>query len=57
MRKTGKRPTLSEKKIIEAAHLRLDDWLVQKKDNENIYVVNRYTASVRKLPKSLTNRR
>ena len=57
MRKNGKRPTLSEKKIIEAAHLRLDDWLVQKKDNENIYVVNRYTGSVRKLPKSLTNRR
>lgn len=57
MRKNGKRPTLAEKKIIEAAHLNLDNWLVQKKDLDNIYVVNRYTGNVRKLPKTLLNRR
>ncbi len=57
MRKTGKKPTLAEKKIIIAAHLNLDNWLVQRKDNNNIYVVNRFTGNVRKLPKSLLDRR
>lgn len=57
MRKTGKKPTLAEKKIIIAAHLNLDNWLVQRKDNNNIYVVNQFTGNVRKLPKSLLDRR
>lgn len=53
MHKNGKKPTLFEKKIINAAHLKVENWLVQRKDNEYIYVINKYTKSVRKLSKEL----
>ena len=50
MRKSGKRPTLKEKKLIKNARLRVDNWLVQKKDSEFLYLVNRATSKVRKIP-------
>lgn len=57
MRKTGKKPTLREKKLINAAGLNLENWLVQKKDSEYLYVVHRHSSNVRKLPYSLLDRR
>ncbi len=57
MRKTGKRPTLNEKKLIKAAHLNLENWLVQKKDSEYLYVVHRVSGNVRKIPYTLAGRR
>ena len=57
MRKTGKKPTLREKKLIEAADLEVEDWLVQKKDSENLYVIHRHSSNTRKLPYSLLERR
>lgn len=57
MRKTGKKPTLKEKKLIEAANLKLENWLVQKKDSEYLYIIHRHSSNVRKLPYSLLERR
>lgn len=57
MRKTGKKPTLREKKLIEKAGFKVENWLVQKKDNEYLYVIHRHSSNVRKLPYSLLERR
>ncbi len=57
MRKTGKKPTLKEKQLISSVGLRVENWLVQKKDNEYLYVVHRHSGNVRKLPFSLSVRR
>lgn len=51
MRKSGKNPSLEEKKIITSAGLNYKNWLVQKKDNENIYIIHRESRNVRKIPK------
>lgn len=57
MRKTGKKPTLREKKLIEKADFKVENWLVQKKDNKYLYVIHRHSGNVRKLPYSLLERR
>lgn len=57
VRKTGKKPTLREKKLIEAVGLKVENWLVQKKDNEYLYIIHRHSSNVRKLPYSLLERR
>lgn len=57
MRKKGKNPTLNEKKLMAAAGLNCNNWLVQKKDNESLYVIHRTSGNVRKLPYALTGRR
>ena len=57
MRKTGKKPTLREKKLIEAAGLKTENWLVQKKDSEYLYIIHRHSSNVRKLPYLLSDRR
>ena len=57
MRKKGKNPTFNEKKLMSAAGLNCNNWLVQKKDNESIYAIHRTSGNVRKLPYVLTGRR
>ena len=52
MRKDGVKPTLKEKKMIVQAGLELDMWLVQKKDDEFLYVVHRLTKAVKPIPYS-----
>ena len=46
MRKKGKTPTLNEKKLMAAAGLNCNNWLVQKKDYESIYAMSRLGESV-----------
>lgn len=57
MRKKGKNPTLNEKKLMTAAGLNFNNWLVQKKDNENLYAIHRTSGNVRKLSYLLIGRR
>ena len=48
MRKSGKNPTRKQKEYIVRAGLNLGNWLVQREDDRYLYLVHRYTSTVRK---------
>lgn len=48
--KHGKKPTVSQKKMLKAWHLNPDDWLIAKKEADKITIIHRYTNAVRYIP-------
>lgn len=49
--KHGKNPTLKQKKILKAARLNYDNWLVIKETPEVMIVQNRQTGKTREIRK------
>ena len=47
--KHGKRPTVSQKKIIKAKGLNYENWLVSKHTPEKMVLVHRHTGTVREV--------
>jgi hypothetical protein len=45
--KHGKRPTLNQKKLIEAARLNPDNWLIVKNLPDQLHIVHRDTGNER----------
>jgi hypothetical protein len=45
--KNGKRPTLNQKKIIDAARLNPADWLIVKNLPHQLHIIHRDTGNAR----------
>ncbi len=51
--KHGKKPTLRQKKLMQAARLNYENWLVVKDTTEEMIIQNRSTDRVRMIRKEL----
>lgn len=51
--KHGKKPTLKQKKLMQAARLNCDNWLVIRDTAEEMVIQNRATDRVRTIRKEL----
>lgn len=49
--KHGKRPTVSQKKLIKDYGLNPDNWLVSKNTPEKMVIVHRHTDTIREIKK------
>lgn len=48
--KSGKKPTVAQRKLIQACNLNSDNWLVSKNNDGMLTLVHRETGTVRKIP-------
>lgn len=53
--KHGKKPTLRQKKLMKAARLKFENWLVISDTPEKMIVQNRQTNKTREIRKDLFN--
>lgn len=51
--KHGKNPTLKQKKLLKAARLNYENWLIIKDTAEEMLVQNRQTGKIRAIRKEL----
>ncbi len=51
MRRSGRRPTLAQKKVIGRTSLNVENWLVQREDEKYLYLKHRVSGNEKKIIK------
>ena len=53
--KHGKKPTVTQRKVISAWRLNWENWLVVKDTSEGMIIVHRYSGEIREIRKDETH--